>query len=72
MNDNVALLNPAVESDVCRRMMDVTRSQLEKLEQALTGSVLDRDQYLLKIGALSEVRRVLDRQEELYKREFEI
>ena len=72
MNDNVALLNPAVESDVCRRMMDVTRSQLEKLEQTLTGSVLDREQYLLKIGALSEVRRVLDRQEELYKREFEI
>jgi len=72
MNDRVALLNPAVESDVCRRMIDVTRSQLEKLEQALTGSVLDRDQYLLKIGALSEVRRVLERQEELYKREFEI
>jgi len=72
MNDRVALLNPAVESDVCRRMIDVTRSQLEKLEQALTGSVLDRDQYLLKIGALSEVQRVLERQEELYKREFEI
>ena len=72
MNDNLALLNPAVESDVCRRMMEVTQAHLEKLESGLTGSVLERETYLQKIGAVTELRRILERQQELYKREFEV
>ena len=69
---DVALLNPQVESEICKRMIDAAMVRQQKIHQALTTSVLDRETYLLKIGAASELDRLLQEMQQMYDREFRV
>ena len=70
MNQQVPLLNDPREAEVAQRMVHIISHRLDALHQELTSSVLDREQYLLKIGASSELRRVRDELQLEYDRNF--
>ena len=66
-----ALLNPTQEATVCRQMISSVASQLSALDEALTTSVLDREQYLLKMGRAQALREATRELEHIYARNFE-
>ena len=67
-----ALLNPQVEAAACKRMIAVVEERKQQVDLALTTSVLDRETYLLKIGASKELFQVLTIMKREYEREFNI
>jgi hypothetical protein len=68
----VALLNPQVEAAAAKAMINVAATRLGNLQQALTASVLDRETYLQKIGAATELDRLLADMQREYARHFEV
>jgi hypothetical protein len=72
MKQNVALLNPQVESAVCQRMIEAVTERKDRLDRDLTANVLDRENYLLKIGAARELEQLLVAMNQLYEREFKV
>lgn len=68
----VALLNPAQDAEACKAMMSVGRKRREALSAALTSSVLDRETYLQKIGALNELDRFLSDMQREHDRRFAV
>ena len=71
MND-LALLNPAPDADGCQAMLDVARKQLQRRDNELTTAVLDRENYLQKIGAANALRALITEMEREYARRFEV
>ena len=65
---DLALLNPAKESACVEEMLLYVDVQIEKLETQLATSLMDRETYLQKFGAATELRRVRDDLKEIYKR----
>lgn len=65
------ILNPPEEAAACREMIHATQEQIAITESSLTGSVLDRETYLQKIGALLALRQNLKTLETIYRRRFE-
>lgn len=69
---NVALLNPGSESRVCQEMLAAAMARKTKLDSELTANLLDRETYLLKIGAAMELKRLIDEMQQVYDREFKV
>lgn len=66
----VALLNPPVEAAVCRKMIGAVKDEQEKINKALTGSILPQDKYHQTIGVSLALARLVDLLERMYDREF--
>lgn len=64
---NVPLLNPQIELEGARKMVAAVEDQLERLETRLTGTVLDRDEYLKTIGATLALRQTYETLQSQYR-----
>lgn len=69
---DVALLNPAQEAEVCAKMLTSVKGRLEVIDRDLTTTVLDRDQYLMKIGAAKELRVLEMSLQRIYDQNFNV
>lgn len=67
-----ALLNPEVEARAARTMIDVVTTRIGRLHTELTTSVLEREQYLLKIGAARELEQLQSSMQREYDRHFKV
>lgn len=68
----VTLLNEQDESVVAQNILGVIDDNVERLERELCTSVLDREVYLQKIGALNAMRTVQQRQQKIYDTKFNV
>lgn len=69
----VALLNPGEkDADAAREMLFAAKSRREKLQHELSLTVLDREQYLLKIGASKELQSLENEMQRAYDRRFKV
>ncbi len=66
----VALLNEPLEASVCLKMIHAVDEQATILNGSLVTTVLDREQYLLKIGATKELEVVKARLQQIYDSNF--
>lgn len=69
---DLALLNPQADGEAAGQMLIVAKGRLERLERELTTTVLDRDKYLLKIGAAQELRLIVNDLQVTYDRHFRV
>ena len=69
---DVALLNPQKENEVARSFIDLAADRLGKLQVELGSTVMDRERYLLKIGAATEIDRLISDMQQLYDRKFKV
>lgn len=64
---NVPLLNPQLELEGARKMVAATEDHLDRLEAKLTGTVLERDEYLKTIGAALALRQLFESLQSQYR-----
>lgn len=64
---NVPLLNPQIELEGARKMVAAVEDQLDKLEARLTGTVLDREEYLKTIGATLALQQAYETLKSQYR-----
>lgn len=69
---SVNLLNPAIESSVCRKMIDAVTERLERDEHNLTRIVMPREEYLLAMGRVAVMMEILDDLRIIYDRNFNV
>jgi len=67
----VSLLNPREDAAACKAMIEAAKTRLKVLETELTHSVLERDNYLQRIGAAIAMRTSVLEMEREYQRRFE-
>lgn len=69
----VALLNPKPQDDgAAKEMLFAVKARREKLQHELSAMVLDREQYLLKIGASKELVSLEAEMQRAYDRRFKV
>ena len=54
------MLNPVTELGVARELLTLLEDRIAELDTALTTDLLDRETYLQRIGARTELKRQLD------------
>lgn len=68
----VALLNPGQDAKASKAMIATVQSRVDRITHELTTTVLDRDNYLLKMGAIGSLRGLLKDMQIEYDRNFEV
>ena len=66
------LLNPTVEADVCKKMIEKVSEMQAQLHAELTGGVLDHETYLMKIGAARSLNTALLTMNAEYGKHFNV
>lgn len=66
------LLNEAVEAQVCKQMLAAIDRRVGAAEEVVTGSILERDKYLMKMGALLELKTLAEEQQRIHDSNFRI
>ena len=67
---SVPLLNPQHDSELAWKMLTVTEEHMTRLATTLTTAVLDRETYLLTVGAHIELRKLRDQLRHIYRKEI--
>jgi hypothetical protein len=69
----VALLNPAPPEDgAAKDMLMSVKTRRERLEKELSTTVLDREQYLVKIGASRELTALEAEMQRAFDRRYKV
>jgi hypothetical protein len=69
----VALLNPAAPDDgAAKDMLMAVKERRERLQGELSTTVLDREQYLVKIGASKELVALETEMQRAFDRRYKV
>lgn len=66
----VALINDPREAETCQEMIASVRKAREAIEHMLISTVLDRETYLLKMGAADALRSQQEELHALFRRRY--
>lgn len=72
MNERVALLNERQDGKVASQLIALARRHLDALDEKLTTTELDRDEYLRTISRRHALRAVLSEQQRIYDSNFKV
>jgi hypothetical protein len=68
----VAILNPAVEASVCRRMIEQVQRHLQQAEHQLTHTPLDMNAYHATFGRAAGLRAIVTDLTAIYEENFNV
>ena len=68
----VALLNTNEDAKASKAMIATVQNRIDRLTGELTTTVLDRENYLLKIGASQHLKGLLKEMQMEYDRNFKV